>query len=65
MFPSQVSLEACNLITELKGVELSAQDKIALAQVCASVAISYEISKLAEATNEIAKTLSARLGLSH
>ena len=66
MFPSQASLESCNLVSEIvkdraksKKEPLTLSERIALAQVCATLSVGHEISELAKAANQISHGISA------
>jgi hypothetical protein len=66
MFPSQASLEACGLISEIiedrkksKKEPLTLSERIALAQVCAILSVGHEISELTKAANQISHGVSA------
>jgi hypothetical protein len=66
MFPSQASLEACSLISEIiedrkksKKESLTLSERVALAQVCATLSVGYEIEELAKAANQISRGIFA------
>ena len=66
MLPSQVRLEACNLIGEIfedreksKKESLTLSERIALAQVCATLSIGCEIEEVAKAAIHISQSISA------